>query len=236
MRKIEIPIGTKYGSLTVIGEDPVRGKCGIRYFCSCKCGNTISAYGRNLRYGKQHSCGCIDPDIIKEQDKLDRYYKLRGFEGLYEISKTGKIRTLRNEHGRGGKILKPYIDRDGYSRVALYRMDGSRVWIGVHKAVADTFIENPRGCEMVNHKNYNRSDNRVENLEWVTPKENVEWSIEHYRGTNFKPVVGVSTDGALKWYPSISSAARDVGSFPGNIIRAIKNGGKCAELRWQYAS
>ena len=148
----------------------------------------------------------------------DNYYRdVPGFEGLYKVNPNGDIITLRNKNGRRNTKLNPDLDQDGYLRVALYTDNGKRIKIGVHKVVAMAFLDNPHNYQMVNHKNYVRNDNRVENLEWCTPAQNAQWSKDHYKGVNHKRVACYSSDGTRREFESISQAARETGVDIGNI-------------------
>jgi NUMOD4 motif-containing protein/DNA endonuclease I-like protein/HNH endonuclease len=111
-----------------------------------------------------------------------------GYEALYEVSNKGLIRSkqrLINSTHRGIKfkknvrerILKPFINKLGYCRVGLHK-NGKMKIITVHKIVAIAFIENPENKRTINHINGNPSDNRVENLEWNTHKENIIHSFK----------------------------------------------------------
>lgn len=153
----------------------------------------------------------------------------------YEVSDDGVIKT---NYGKNGKTtLKPYKDDDGYLRVFLYADNGKRKWIGVHKVVAMAFLGGDHEGLQVNHINYNREDNRVENLEWVTPKENTHHSIEHHRESAHKsPVIGVSKSGKVVEYDSMSEAAKCVGGSPSNIHRSIHTGYSHAGYVWKYKS
>lgn len=72
------------------------------------------------------------------------------------------------------KILKPKIDKDGYLRVVLQK-DGESRHFAVHRIVADAFVENHNNLPHINHKNENKKDNRVENLEWCTEQYNCNY-------------------------------------------------------------
>ncbi|OVE74833.1 hypothetical protein BVX95_01010, partial [archaeon D22] len=98
-----------------------------------------------------------------------------GYEGLYSATTDGRI----YRHPRGGR-KGGFLNTERktlYIRVALYK-NGITDWHAVHRLVAQTFIPNPENKPQVNHKNFDRHDNSVDNLEWVTWPEN--W--QHARG------------------------------------------------------
>ncbi|MBR1804879.1 MAG: HNH endonuclease [Selenomonadaceae bacterium] len=82
----------------------------------------------------------------------------------------GRIRSFHNHYGR---ILKPVRTTDGYSQVTLTDK-GKQIITRLHILVAQTFIPNPENKPQVNHLDGNRANCRVDNLEWVTPKENIQ--------------------------------------------------------------
>lgn len=95
---------------------------------------------------------------------------IRGFENLYQISNLGKVKSLK--YGKE-KVLRPKRTRGDYLSIGLYK-DKKCYTFRIHRLVADTFIPNPLNKEEVNHKNKNKKDNRLINLEWCTRKENIE--------------------------------------------------------------
>ena len=100
-----------------------------------------------------------------------------GYEGLYQISNYGNIVSIKNRWGKRGKPrnVSKHITKKGYERVALYKEKTQKHFM-VHRLVMMAF--NPMNGENleINHKNYIRSDNRLENLEWLTHKDNVRYS------------------------------------------------------------
>lgn len=98
---------------------------------------------------------------------LVSFYNLKGFPS-YMINKCGDIFSLRYY-----RLMKPQPDTKGYLRVRL-QGTSSGLTRKIHRLVAETFIKNPLNKPQVNHKNGNKEDNTVENLEWVTNLENMQ--------------------------------------------------------------
>lgn len=88
------------------------------------------------------------------------------FEGLYEVSSLGNVKSLRQN-----KIMKHNVDKGGYHRVPLYK-NGKKLYKAIHRLVAQAFIPNIDNKPQVNHIDSDRSNNNVNNLEWVTSSEN----------------------------------------------------------------
>ena len=91
---------------------------------------------------------------------MEEWRDIKGYEGLYQVSNLGRVRSKR-------KILKGTPDKDGYLRVALCK-NGTRKYFGIHRLVAIAFIYNANNYPCVNHKDENKTNNRVKNLEWCT--------------------------------------------------------------------
>ena len=114
---------------------------------------------------------------------MEIWKDIKNYEELYQVSNYGRIRSLNHmvktgiKHNESrlakGKILKLNLKRNGYLSVDLCK-DGKTKTIQVHRLVAQTFILNQENKTQVNHMNTIKTDNRVSNLEWVTPKENME--------------------------------------------------------------
>lgn len=104
----------------------------------------------------------------------------------YQISNNGRVKSKARvvNHARCGKvsvkerILKPATDAKGYLRVALAK-DGSLKTFKVHRLVADAFVDNHKNNPQVNHINGIKTDNRFDNLEWVTNRENAQHAVDN---------------------------------------------------------
>ena len=94
------------------------------------------------------------------------------FDGKYKVFDDGTIRSYTS-HSKGKEIRGKISVRTGYQMVLLYDQQSKRHCVNVHRLVAKAFIPNPNNLPQVNHKNGIKTDNRVENLEWSTPTENV---------------------------------------------------------------
>ena len=99
---------------------------------------------------------------------------IKGYEGLYEISNLGRVKSLPKVRGRavtGEKILKSHVV-NGYEMVMLCR-NYKTFNASVHRLVAQAFIPNPKNKPHINHIDGNKANNNIENLEWCTPSENM---------------------------------------------------------------
>lgn len=99
---------------------------------------------------------------------LEEWKPIKEYDGHYEVSNLGNVRNSK------GKILKLQTDSNGYKRVNLYKK-GYKVNL-VHRLVASAFIENPLNKLCVNHIDNDRTNNNVNNLEWVSYEENMQWA------------------------------------------------------------
>lgn len=103
---------------------------------------------------------------------------IEGFEGLYEVSNFGRVKSLT----RYKKIIKPLVTNVGYYQYQLWHKGVCRV-ASAHRLVAQAFIPNPEGKPIVNHIDENKLNNSVENLEWVTHVENCRYGTAIERRT-----------------------------------------------------
>ena len=102
---------------------------------------------------------------------MEKFKKIHGFK-YYYVSSLGNVKTVNWRNTGKAATLKPAKDKKGYLRVSLIK-DGKLITCKVHRLVAKAFIPNPKNKPQVNHKDCNKENNCVDNLEWVTPFENV---------------------------------------------------------------
>lgn len=120
---------------------------------------------------------------------MEEWKAVQGYEGLYQVSNHGNVRSLTREVNQGkygntrlavGTQLRPTDNGNGYLIVGL-RKDGKRKNFYVHRLVADHFVKNAGGYKYVNHKDENKRNNHADNLEWCTQRENVMYSSQRMR-------------------------------------------------------
>jgi len=138
---------------------------------------------------------------------------VKGFEGKYAVTRDGNVLNCKK-----GRYLKPKLTKFGYYEVALSNQtNGTRnvSYKRIHRLVAEAFIDNPGNLEQVNHKNGNKLDNRVENLEWCTAKQNIQHAWQNGLSRPSKPNLG-------KKLPNTESKYRNVIYIGGkNAFRAV---------------
>lgn len=104
-----------------------------------------------------------------------------GFEGNYAIDKLGNVFSYKSN-----KYLNPSKTKDGYLKVSL-RANNKAYYYRVHKLVAMTFLDNPNNLSEINHKDFNRQNNCLDNLEWVSHNDNILYSKVANRFKTEKP-------------------------------------------------
>jgi hypothetical protein len=156
-----------------------------------------------------------------------------GYEGRYEVSDWGRVLSKRTN-----LFLKPNIMNHGYVCVHLYSGGKqSRVVKTIHQLVALAFVPNPYNCQEVNHKNFLRRDNRVENLEWVTRKENVAHALA--AGRRVRPEkrtrgINLRTKEIVTFESQIAAEIALRGKHTGGISGAMKRGRPAYGYVWWF--
>ena len=166
-------------------------------------------------------------DIVIEQNGV-----LYNFTDLYQVSNLGRVRSIRNN-----KLLIQHPTHNGYLRVGLYK-NGERLNCRVNRLVGFAFLEIPEGADVnkldVNHLNEVVTDNRVENLEWTTRKENINYGTANTRRgeTMSKKVICLETG---KDYKSLTVAGEETGCSLSGISKCC-NGTQesCNNCHWRF--
>lgn len=164
---------------------------------------------------------------------------IKGYEGLYQVSNFGRVKSFR-EGTKFGKqkeyILKPWLINTGYHAVMLYKEDRTKHKYQLHRLVAETFIPNPDNLPCVNHKDENKTNNKVSNLEWCTYSYNNNYGTAKERAhkTRMKCIQQLREDKTvIATYRSIDVACELLGHNKSELEEWCKAGNGGGYL-WRY--
>ena len=178
------------------------------------------------------------------KEKREEWRDVVGYEGLYQVSNEGRV---RNRHGH--ILTQCYKNGSIYKRVHLARNNSAK-WHSVHRVVALAFLPRIEGKDTVNHLDHNKENNCVENLEWVSLKENCAYAAQEGRykvpydnllkgrGLLKKAVIATAKDGTEYEFESITQGARILGASRRDISQCCnkKYGHKTSNgYHWRFA-
>ena len=192
-----------------------------------------------------------DGSLISTYNKRYRmsevWKPIKGYEGIYEVSDLGRVRSLPRmltdskgrRHPVPMKMLKMH-DRKGYDSVTLQDM-GRKAIMSVHRLVAMAFIPNPDNLPVVNHRDENPKNNQVSNLEWCDISYNTRYGtgVERAQAKHVyhrKAVEQLTKDGQhVATFKGVKEAARATGADASVIVRVCKGRNETAGgYRWKY--
>lgn len=165
---------------------------------------------------------------------IEKWKPIDGYEGLYEVSNLGRVKSLNYDHTGKERIMKPNKLKKGYLQVQLWR-DGKYKMFLVHRLVATAFIPNPNNYPYINHKNETPLNNCAENLEWCDCKYNNNY------GTRMEKIAASLTNHPAKSKVVEASRFSDFRTIElrfASIMEADRNGFKHAAVscccRWCF--
>lgn len=166
---------------------------------------------------------------------------IKGYEGLYVISSLGVIKSLsrivkmpRFKSFRKGRTIKQFESKNGYLRVTLSKDKDIKNFL-VHRLVLTTFNDCENKNMQVNHINGNKLNNSLENLEWCTPKENINHSINEL-GKRKKPISQYGLNGDfITNFNSIKEASETLNIKQSGISACLRGLQKTSRgYKWKY--
>ena len=168
---------------------------------------------------------------------MEKWKDIKGYEGYYQISNLGRIKSLPRDVGsnrcKKETIMKTSIDKDGYEHLVLCK-DGKQKHFRVNRLVAQAFIPNPNNYPVVNHKDENKTNNDVKNLEWCTNEYNHNYGTRNERvGKSLSKKVICITTGEI--FNSMREACRKYNISSGSMTECCQGKRKTAGgYKWEY--
>ena len=171
---------------------------------------------------------------------------IEGYEGYYMVSNMGNVKSLERtvwynggHYKKSERILKADKEGSGYYQVWLCK-DGKRDRYKVHRLVAQAFIPNPNNLPFINHRDENKQNNCMENLEWCSRSYNNTYNgrAKKVGKKNSKPVYSISKEsGLVTYWESAKEAERILGISSSHICSCCKGKlNSCGGFYWMYAN
>ena len=195
-----------------------------------------------IREGKKQSIALTTSNgTTTEQAEI--WKDITGYEGLYQISNLGRVKSLSRKYSRKDCIMNTPTNHWGYKMVYLSR-NKHKKFFSVHRLVALHFIDNPHNYQFVNHIDEDKTNNNVTNLEWCTSKYNTNYGTciqrrvakQRNRHGAKRGLQYTMSLKFIKEYPSIMEAKRVTNISPRAICACCKGYQKSAYgFIWKYA-
>lgn len=161
---------------------------------------------------------------------------IKGYEGIYEISNLGRIKSLKRNNNRCliDKIMKQYIGKQGYLQVRLCKNGKSKLH-KVHILIANAFIDNPNNLPIINHIDGNKTNNTISNLEWCSYSHNIKHAYDIGLRKK-KPIIQKDLNNVtVKKWNCIAEASEKTGILHSSIWKCCnKKNHTAGGYKWKY--
>lgn len=185
------------------------------------------AISRLIRDENLKSCG---KTISYLEDIKEIWKDIKGYEGLYQVSNWGRVKSLAKNTEY---IMKGYVNKKGYKSISLFKNHKYKNLL-IHQLVAIAFIPNNENLTQINHKDENKTNNKIYNLEWCTQKYNnsygsrLQRTSESQKGKEkprcWKAVLQIDkdTNEIINEFASIKEASKFLNIYPSNISNVCR--------------
>lgn len=165
---------------------------------------------------------------------MEEWKDIEDYEGLYQVSSEGRVKSLNYFRTGEERILKCVKNKEGYLKVGLSKNRKRKTYY-IHRLVAQTFLPNPNNLPQVNHKDEDKTNNIVENIEYCNSKYNANYGTRTERIQ--KPILQFTKSGEfVRRWESITQVRKKLGVNKGNITSCLKGKYKTAGgYIWMYA-
>lgn len=168
---------------------------------------------------------------------IEIWKDIEGYEGVYQISSLGRVRSLNYNHTGEIKIIKLQDNGKGYLRAHLHKNNKTKKYM-VHRLVAQAFIPNPDNLPFINHKDENSHNNTLNNLEWCTHEYNINYGTRTKKAnqSKSKKILQFDSEGNfIKLWDSIKSASENLCTSHSSIVACLKGKYKLSYVSiWKY--
>lgn len=162
----------------------------------------------------------------------EEWKNINGFENIYVVSNYGRVKHILH---KGYQTLRvPSVSPNGYLKMVLSYKNRRRT-VSVHRLVAEAFIPNPQNADTVNHKDFDKTNNRASNLEWLSCKDNILHAKENGRN-NRKPILQCDISwNVIREWKSAWTVQQELGYFSTHISSCCRGKKKTYKgYKWKF--
>lgn len=181
------------------------------------------------------------------EENIEIWRDIPNYEDLYQVSTLGNVKSLNYNRSGKERLLKPRKTKNGYLIVSLFKDKKAKIFL-VHRIVCLAFLKNDNNLPCVNHKDENKQNNRVDNLEFCSVLYNNTYNNAHIkRGEKRKgkplyhkrvPIIQCTLDGVfIRDWDSATTASKELNISQGHITHCCKGvRNQCGGYKWVYKS